>query len=102
MKTIIVIYTNKKLVRKADIAGMKKYAFKTASELKEGDMISSSAYNANLQVVNTLNEEFTYYNSETGELSNNYTSTKQWFVKELIIREDNEDAVYGSIIKEDK
>ena len=102
MKTIIVVYTNTKITKKAEIAKLKRYSFNTSSDVKEGDLISTSSYNTCIQVVKVLEKDHKYYNTSTGELSNEYTSTTQWEIKELVIREDAEDVVYGSLVQDKK
>jgi hypothetical protein len=100
MKTILVVYTQKKVVSSKELKSFKKYAFNTADDLKEGDMIASSSYNSPLQVVKVLDEAYSYYNASTGELSNKFNSTAQWEIKVLAIREEDAGIVYGSLIKQ--
>jgi hypothetical protein len=99
MKTILVVYTNK-LLSKSEIAKAKKYSFNTSTELKEGDMFSSPSYFTYLQVVKVLDKDFKYYNASTGELSDTFNSTAQWEIRTLVIREDEEEVIYGSLIKQ--
>lgn len=101
MKTILVCYTSKKLV-KGDVHKYKKYAFNSKSDIKEGDLIDSPNYDTQMRVVKVLDKSFTYYNASTGELNDDFNSTSQWEIRELIIREDTEDVVYGNIVKETK
>lgn len=102
MKTIIVVYTNTKITNKSSLSSTKRYSFNTSSEVAEEDLISTSSYDTSIQVVKVLNKGYKYYNASTGDLSDEYTSTNQREIKELVIREDAEDVVYGSIIKEEK
>lgn len=97
MKTILVVYTNRQMSKK-EIAGSKKYAFNTDSDLKEGDMISSQEYTTPMLVVKVLDEHYKYFNHATGELTNKFNSTSQWEIRTLIIREDEEMAVYAKMI----
>lgn len=99
MKTIIVIYTNTKITAKAELARYKKYSFNTSNDLKVGDLIKTNTYTTNMQVVKVLDCKYEYFNGATGELSDSYTSTNQWEIRDLIIRDDSETAVYGSIIE---
>jgi hypothetical protein len=99
MKTILVVYTDKiSPLSIKEIAGLKKYAFNTASEMSFGSIISSPEYSTNMVVVKILEESFKYYNSATGELSNIFTSTLQWEVRTLAIRNDEETVIYGKLI----
>jgi hypothetical protein len=100
MKTIIVIYSNEKLNNKIDIGKHKRYAFNISSKIKVNDLIESSDYDTNMQVIKILTKPYKYYNRTTGELSDTYTSTAQWEVRTLIIRDNNPDetVVYGRIL----
>lgn len=102
MKTILVIYTNTVITTAKDLRSKKKYSFNTESSVKVGDLIQSQSYGTNMQIVKVLDKLFKYYNSNTGELSDEFTSTMQNESAILVIRENNDDVVYGSIInKED-
>ena len=101
-KTIIIVYTNRKL-KKAEIGKAKKYAFNSSFDLKEGDMINSPSYETNMQVVKVLDKSHKYYNASTGELSDSYSATSQWEIRDLIIREETEEEIiYGTLIKDNK
>lgn len=95
MKTVLVIYTNKKLTSKAEIGRNKRYAFNTKDQLSVGDMIESSSYNTKMQVVKVLDECYKYYNGTTGKLSQKFSSTNQWEIRNLAIREDEDDTIYA-------
>lgn len=97
MRTIIVVFTNT-LLTKEECRSMKKYAFKTSDEVKEGNLINSAKYNTAMQVVRVLDREYKYYNQSTGELSDTYNSTQQWEIKTLAIREEDDSIVYGKIV----
>lgn len=97
MKTVLVIYSNHRLPL-TTIGNRKKYAFNTEDDLKPGDMLNTTAYDTKLQVVKVLDKSFKYYNEATGELSDEFTSTRQWVIKKLIMREDDDTSVYGNII----
>jgi len=99
MITILVVYSDRTL-KKSEIAKAKKYAFNTDAPLKVGDMIKSNSYNNAMQVVRLLDKCFKFYNGTTGKLSNEFDSTNQWEIRELIIREENDDVIYGQIIKD--
>jgi len=98
-KTILVVFTDRKILQKAEIAKMKKYSFNTEADLKVGDMLSSSAYSTNLQVVRVTESAFKYFNATNGEMSNTFNSSNQSEIKNLIIRQDDEDTVYASVIE---
>jgi hypothetical protein len=100
MKTIIVIYTNKKITNKQELSRTKKYSFNTESNLNVGDLLDSPTYDTKMQVVKILTKSHKYFNSATGKLSNAYSSTSQWEVRTMVIRESEEDVVYASIIPE--
>lgn len=97
LKTIAVVYTATGLaadqIRKA-----KKYSFNTKEEVKVGDFIKSPSYTTPMLVVRVAGESFKYYNSVTGDLSNTWNSTAQEDIKELVIREESSEVVYGTII----
>lgn len=98
MKTILVVFTKERLGKDSDTSKMKKYAYNTEADLKEGDLIISNSYNSFLQVTNVLETLYTYYNSVTGEMSNEITSSNQWKIKTLILnQENNPNFVYGSL-----
>ena len=99
MKTILVVYTNKIApLSTKEISGLKTYAFNTESELNFGSIISSPDYDTNMVVVKILDKSYKYYNSATGELSDDFTSTLQWEVRKLVIRTEEETAVYGKLL----
>ncbi len=97
--TVLVVYTNTKLTDKASIGRLKKYSFNTSSILKDGDMIETKEYDTKLQVVKVLDKDFKYFNRSTGELSNTFNSSSQWEIRELKLREDDSDVVYGKLIQ---
>lgn len=100
MKTIIVVYTDTKVVDKAKLGQLKKYSFNTDSDVEVGDMLDSNTYDTKMQVVKVLGFSCRYYNAATGELSDEYTSTRQWEIRTLVIRESQEDIIYASIVRE--
>lgn len=85
MKTIFVTFDNKS-----------KYAFNTKFEVSVGDILRSPAYgNRKMIVTDICNKAYTYYNSTTGNLSNELNSTKQGKIKELILLDNScTEAVY--------
>lgn len=97
MKTIFVIYTNKKLTDK-EIGYTKRYCFNTKDDVKVGDMIKSPNYDTAMQVVQVLEEAFSHFNHATGDLSNSLTNTKQFLIRELCIREEDTSVIYGKIL----
>ena len=97
MKTVVVVFTDRPL-KQSEIGRLKKYSFNTESSLKVDDVIMSNSYNNAMQVVKVLDKAYKYYNSSTGELSDEFNSTNQWEIKELVIREEKSNVVYGQII----
>ena len=92
MKTIIVIYTDKpKTPAGLERAGETRYCFnvtnKDAKELSTGDMLDSEEYNTKIQVVEVLDEHFTYYETTGGEMSHVRTNTNQARIKQLKLSE---------------
>ena len=102
MKTIFVIYTKKVITDPKELCKYKKYAFNTDSEIKVGDLIKSPDYDTPMQVILILDKSYKYYNSVSGDLSDEINSTKQWLIKDLVIRESSEaNTVYGEIVNKD-
>lgn len=100
MKTIIVIYTNTKINSNTEINKKPKYSFNTNSEVVVGDMIKSPQYSSNMQIVGILDKCYKYVNCKTGDLSMECTSTNCFEIRELVIREQEESKVYGTLVKE--
>jgi len=98
MKTILVVYTNKTNLSKKEISSLKKYAFNTPSEVSVGDLIESSEYTTSMLVVKVLDKAYDYFNSATGELSSEFNSTAQWNIRTLVIREEEEEVIYGKLV----
>lgn len=99
MKTIFVIYTNKKIEKPGY---QKRYAFNTASDIKVGDMIDSPSYDTNMQVVQVLDKGYKFFNSKTGDMSNEMTNSNLYEIRELEIRANEDKKIYGSIITSDE
>jgi len=98
MKTVLVVFTNKKL---EDTSKQKRYTFNTAEDLKPGDLIDSASYDTNIQIVDILEEKFSYVNIKTGDLTNKLNSTSCYPIRELILKEeDQSNVVYFNIVKE--
>lgn len=91
MKTILVIYTDTKIEKVT--ASHKKYCFRTNSDVELGDLLKSSNYTTAMQVVKVIDKDYIYYHPDTGEMSNELTSTKQWEIKELKVVEADGDVV---------
>ena len=94
MQTILVIYTDFKIVNDQQIARNKRYYFNIDSDVKVGDLIKTFEYSTNIQVVKILNEAYRYYNGSTEELSNTFTSSLQWQIKTIQIYE-NKNIILG-------
>lgn len=95
MKTILVIFTKNKVEDSSTIATTKKYSFNTNEEIEVGDMLKSSSYSTELQVVRVLDKSFKYYNSVTGEMSDEFTSSAQSEIKTLVIRNEDTSIIYA-------
>ena len=93
MKTILVIYTNSKITNNKDICKAKKYSFNTDSNVEVGDMIKSSAYDTNMQIVKVLDKSYKYFNHFSGELSDEFNSTSQWEIRTIQIVESTTDII---------
>lgn len=101
MKTILVVYSNVRNLSKEEVKKQKYYAF-NSKDLQEGDIIKSPNYTTDMVVVKVLPVAYKYYNMSTGELSNDYNSTSQREIRELVIREDNAEVVYASFVHKEK
>lgn len=99
MKTVLVVFTKKKLELDSEISRLKRYSYNTEADLKEGDLVSSKSYDSYLQVVKVFDNAYLYYNSATGELSNEFNSANQWKIKTLVINQVNDDnIIYGRLV----
>lgn len=94
MKTILVSYGKTASYKK------KKYAFNTKSELKVGDLINSPNYDSVMLVEVILEKAYNYCNLQTGELTDEIKSTECVKIRELVMREEKSDVVYGNIVNE--
>lgn len=102
MKTVLVIYTSRKITGK-EIDSFKRYAFNTEADISVGDMIESEDYGNKMQVVKILNNSYKYYNKNTGELSDEFTSSMQYDIKELKLEtEKEENVVYFKVTDKQK
>ncbi len=72
---------------------MKRYAFNTSSDLKEGDMIKSPLYDTPMQVVKVLSKSSKFFNKETGDLSNIFKNSNQFEIRELKIQKQDENII---------
>ncbi len=98
MKTIIVIYTNNRINSSKEVNSKPKYSFNTNSDLKVGDIIKSSQYSSNMQVVSVLDKCYRYVNCKTGDLSMECNSTNCFAIRELVIQDKEENKIYGTLI----
>ena len=98
MKTVLVVYTDRKTLSKKEIARLKKYSFNASNQLRIGDIIESHEYSTNMMVVHIFEESFKYYNKVTGELSNKFNSTEQWVIRPLVMLKRDANIVFGSIV----
>ena len=96
MKVILVVYTNVDLsLKQVSDKKLQKYTFRTEEDLKVGDIISSKAYTSTMQVVDVIDNDYSYYNAMTGELRNDISSTRCYPIKKIVLREDDELTVYA-------
>lgn len=101
MKTILLVYLNERMtVSQANNWKVKKYCFRTEDDLKVGDIIKSRSYSTNMLVTDVIEKDHTYYNSVTGELSNEPNSTACYPIKTLVIRQEDSSVVYAQKIEQ--
>lgn len=91
MKTILVVYTNVRLDKKAYVS-MKQYSFNTAAKLKVGDLVKSPDYDTAMQVVEVLPKAYKYVNLADGKLSDKRDSTRQFEIRHLVLTDKREEA----------
>lgn len=96
MKTILISYGEKTSYKKT------KYTFNTSADVKVGDLIKSPNYNSVILVEEILGDTFNYVNTQTGELTNKINSTRCVPIRELVIRNEEKDVVYGSFVNKDE
>jgi hypothetical protein len=90
LRTIFVVYTDSCTVD-TKCTTLKKYAFNTSSKVKVGDRLNSNAYSTKMVVTDVLDEVFTYYNKDTGKLSNRLDSTSFRTIKVLKVASGSAD-----------
>ena len=98
MKTIIVIYTNNRINSTKEVNSKPKYSFNTEANLKVGDIIKSSQYSSNMQVVSVLDKCYRYVNCKTGDLSMECNSANCFVIRELVIQDKEENRIYGTLV----
>lgn len=98
MKTIMVIYTNNRTNSTKEVNSKPKYSFNTEANLKVGDIIKSSQYSSNMQVVSVLDKCYRYVNCKTGDLSMECNSTNCFVIRELVIQDKEENKIYGTLV----
>lgn len=97
MKTILVVFSNENLtIEKINSRKMKKYCFRTESEINAADVLKSMNYEQNMIVTDVIDADYKYYNSQTGEFSNEIKSTTTYPIKTLVLRQEYENVVYAS------
>ena len=97
MKTILVVYTDRELsVEQANNSKMAKYCFRTDSEIAVGDVLKSGKYTSNMMVTDVMDQDYKYYNSQSGSLTNDIDSTKCYPIKTLVTREEDDTVVYAT------
>lgn len=96
MKVITVIFGD---AENATPRNTQKYCFRTKSDVKPGDKLRSRDYNHDMTVMDILDKDYKYYHADTGDLSNEITSTRCWPIKTLKVVKLNDSVTYASIIK---
>lgn len=100
MKTILVVFSNDAMtIEQINSRKMQKYCFRTESEINVGSVLKSNNYEKKMIVTDVINADYKYYNSLTGKLSNEITSTKCYPIKTLELREESENVVYAKKIE---
>lgn len=92
MKTILVIYTDKKNPSSKEITQSRKYAFRTEESIEVGDILESKNYSTNMYVTDVLDKEYKYINFSTGDLKEEITSAKDTPIR--ILKFGEEDVIY--------
>lgn len=101
MKTILVVYANQKLsVEQINNQKMQKYCFRTDSEVKVGDVLKSRNYTANMVVTDVIDQDYKYYNKQSGEMVNVINSTNCYPIKTMVLREEDESVIYATKVIE--
>ena len=87
MRTIKCVFTDVAVSLEA-AKTMKQYTYNTEEpEIKVGDLLSSSNYKRNIQVVGEYKDSFTYVNLITGGLKNTYENSKDVKIKRFVLGE---------------
>lgn len=98
MKTILVVYSNKKNLTDVEMMRLKRYSFNCDADVEVGDILDSGEYDTPMVVVKVLNTKYKYFNRTTGELSNDFNSTSQWEIRELVILDKQKtNTVYATL-----
>lgn len=97
-KTILVVFNYDKLDA-TQLRQAKKYSFNTESDLREGDILKSPEYDTRMHVVKVLDKAYSYFNKTTGELSDEFTSSAQWTLRDLELREEKKDVAYCTLVE---
>lgn len=90
MRTIFIVFNdNPKKYNKL-------YCFNTDSNVEVGDKLKSPNYESVMTVVEVLNKLYTYFNKQTGVLSDEITSTSEFPILELKVGERDNSIVYAT------
>lgn len=103
MKTFFVVYINNKstTVDEANRTKMTKYSFNTEEDVKVGDILESDKYSSPMLVTEVLSKAYKYYNSQSGDLSDEPTSTKCYPIRTMVISESKDkNIVYANRVGE--
>lgn len=103
MKTILIVYSNKKDLTTVEMMRLKRYSFNCETEVKVGDILKSDEYDTDMVVVKVLDKNYKYFNGSNGELSDNFNSTSQWEIRDLIIQDEKEsNTVYATLERKEE
>lgn len=93
IKTIFVVFTHMNGQVDLKCTTLKKYAFNTDANLKPGMRLASDHYSGQMVVTDVLENQYKYYNKETGQLSNLLDSTSYRTIKMMRITDKEYDVV---------
>lgn len=102
MKTFFVVYVNKPMtVDDANVGRKDKYSFNTEADIKVGDLLESDKYSTPMLVTDILDKAYKYVNVQTGDLSDEPTSTKCYPIRTMVISASKDkNTVYANHVGE--
>ena len=90
MKTIFVTYESD-----FNTKYKKRYCFNTEFSVQVGDVINSPKYSSKMKVVEVLDKSYTYFNRQTGDLTDEIDSTNCFKISTINIIENMDCEVFG-------